>query len=167
MPRTKKQITAEKKEKVVTKKAARKPSYYQAVGRRKEASARVRLYVVSDGEITVSGKPMKKGDILVNKRPVEKYFAGEVYRKIYTEPFRVTNTIGRFAVSSIVVGGGLTGQLGAFIHAVSRALEKVDREKFHPILKKYGFLTRDARAKERRKAGYAQKARARKQSPKR
>lgn len=167
MPRVKKQTKEEKKEKTATKKASKKTSYYQAVGRRKEASARVRLYVVSDGELTVSGKVVKKGDILVNKRPIEKYFSGEVYKKIYTEPFRVTNTIGRFIVSSIVVGGGQGGQIGAFIHAVSRALEKVDREKFRPILKKNGFLTRDPRTKERRKAGLAQKARARKQSPKR
>lgn len=167
MPKVKKQETIEKTEKAAVKKTTKAPLYYQAVGRRKEASARVRLYVVSDGELTISGKVIKKGDILVNKRPIEKYFSGEVYKKLYTEPFRVTNTIGRFTVSAIVIGGGSGGQVGAFTHAVARALEKVDREKFRPILKKNGFLTRDPRTKERRKAGFAQKARARKQSPKR
>ena len=86
---------------------------------------------------------------------------------MYLEPFRTTNTMGRFATSIKVVGGGLSGQLGAVIHGISRALEKVDKEKFRPILKKRGFMKRDPRAKERRKAGRAGKARARKQSPKR
>ena len=65
-------------------------------------------------------------------------------KKLYLEPFRTTNTIGRFAVSALIEGGGNRGQLGAFIHAVSRALEQVDKEKFHSILKKKGFLTRDS-----------------------
>lgn len=167
MPRTKKQTIEKKSEKTTVKKTATKTSYYQAIGRRKEATARVRLYVVSDGEVTVSGKQLKKGDMVVNNRSIDNYFAGEVYKKIYLESFRTTNTIGRFAVSAIISGGGLAGQLGAFSHGVSRALEKVDKDKYRPILKKQGLLTRDSRAKERRKAGFAQKARARKQSPKR
>ena len=86
---------------------------------------------------------------------------------MYQEPFRTTNTLGRFAVSITTTGGGIFGQLGAAIHGLSRALEKVDKEKFRPILKKRGLMTRDPRKKERRKAGFAGKARARKQSPKR
>ncbi|KKR78503.1 MAG: 30S ribosomal protein S9 [Microgenomates group bacterium GW2011_GWB1_40_9] len=115
----------------------------------------------------LDGKEIKKGDMVVNARSVENYFPGEVLKKMYTEPFRTTNTVGRFVVSLKTNGGGLYSQLGAVIHAVSRALEKVDKEKFRPILKKRGFMTRDPRAKERRKAGFAGKARARKQSPKR
>lgn len=167
MPKITKQTKEENTEKAVEKKAVKKATYYQAVGRRKEASARVRLHVLSDGEVTISGTVIKKGEILVNKLPIGKYFPGDVFKKIYFEPFRITNTVGRFAVSSIVVGGGLAGQVGAFVHGVARALEKVDKEKFRPILKKGGFMTRDPRTKERRKAGFAQKARARKQSPKR
>ncbi len=167
MPRAKKEKSEEKTKKVVAKKSTKVSSYYQAVGRRKEASARVRLYVVSEGEVTIASKQLKKGDIIVNNRPVEKYFPGEVYKKLYLEPFRTTNTAGRFAVCAVVVGGGLAGQIGAFTHSVARALEKVDHDKFRPILKKSGFMTRDPRTKERRKAGFAQKARARKQSPKR
>jgi len=83
------------------------------------------------------------------------------------EPFRTTNTMNRFAISIKTKGGGLSGQLGAVVLGLSRALEKVDKERYRPILKKRGFLTRDPRAKQRRKAGYAGKARARKQSPKR
>lgn len=142
-------------------------SYYEAVGRRKESSARVRLYVVNDKTITLNGMSLDKGSMVVNSRQIENYFPGEVLKKMYQEPFRTTNTLGRFAVTVKVEGGGLSGQLAAFIHGVSRALEKVDKEKFRPILKKRGFMMRDPRAKQRRKAGYAGKSRARKQSPKR
>ncbi len=142
-------------------------SYYEAVGRRKTSSARVRLYVVNDESVTVSGVAVSKGGMIVNGRPVENYFPGEVLKKMYQEPFRTTNTMGRFAVTVKTAGGGLSGQLAAVIHGISRALEKVDREKFRPILKKRGFMKRDPRAKQRRKAGFAGKSRARKQSPKR
>lgn len=142
-------------------------SYYEAVGRRKEASARVRLYVVQDDTVTINGVAVEKGMVVVNGRPSEQYFSGEVYKKMYLEPLRTTNALNRFAVSVKVAGGGLSAQLAATIHAMSRSLEKVDKEKFRPILKKRGFLKRDPRAKQRRKAGFAGKARARKQSPKR
>jgi small subunit ribosomal protein S9 len=142
-------------------------SYYEAIGRRKESSARVRLYVAGDAPMTLNSVTMEKGSIYVNGRPVENYFPGEVFKKMYQEPFRTTNTLGRFIVAVKAEGGGLSGQLGAVIHGISRALEKVDKEKFRPILKKRGFMTRDPRAKQRRKAGFAGKARARKQSPKR
>ena len=144
------------------------PHYYQAIGRRREATARVRLYVVSADEmIKVNGKEHKRGTITVNERPIEKYFAGETAKKLYLEPFRTTNTLDRFVISVKVEGGGLNGQMNAFIHGVARALEKIDREHYRPTLKKQGFMTRDPRAKQRRKAGFAQKARKRKQSPKR
>jgi small subunit ribosomal protein S9 len=141
--------------------------YYEAVGRRKESTARVRLYVVGAEPLTLNGASLEKGAFVVNGRPVENYFPGEVYKKMYQEPFRTTNTLGRFIVSVKCTSGGLAGQLGAVIHGISRALEKVDKEKFRPILKKRGFMKRDPRAKQRRKAGFAGKARARKQSPKR
>lgn len=142
-------------------------SYYEAVGRRKESTARVRLYVPAGDTVTVSGVAVTKGGMIVNGRPVENYFPGEVMKKMYQEPFRTTNTLGRFAVTVKAAGGGISGQLSAVIHGISRALEKVDKEKFRPILKKRGFMKRDPRAKQRRKAGFAGKARARKQSPKR
>jgi small subunit ribosomal protein S9 len=144
-----------------------KPTYYEGIGRRKVATSRVRLYVVGEGSLVIRGKSIAKGEMMVNGIDGEKYFPGEVMKKMYSEPFRTTNTIGRFAVSVTTSGGGIQGQLSSFILAVSRALEKVDKEKFRPILKKRGFMTRDPRAKQRRKAGYAGKSRARKQSPKR
>ena len=163
-PTKEKEVKEEVKKEVIKED---KVSYYEAVGRRKTASARARLYVVKDAAITISGKQVEKGGMIVNGLPVEKFFPGEVFKKRYQEPFRTTNTMSRFAVSVNTTGGGLTGQLGATIHALSRALIKVDLEKFRPILKKRGFLMRDPRAKQRRKAGFAGKARARRQSPKR
>lgn len=136
---------------------AKKKSLYSAVGRRKQSVAQVRL-------VPKTGKG--EGGIFVNGKPIDDYFRGKVYEKFYLEPFRITNTIGRFRVEVKVEGGGVSGQLGACIHAFSRVLLEVD-EKFRPILKKRGLLTRDARAKERRKAGLAGKARKKKQSPKR
>lgn len=164
MPKTVKEVAKTKTE----PKKVNKMTFYQAVGRRKDATANVRLYVCDTHKsLTLENVEIKPGDIVVNSRQVNKYFNGAVAEKIYLEPFRTTNTMGRFAVSVKINGGGLAGQLGAFVHGVSRALLLVDNEKFRPILKKKGFLTRDARIKERRKAGFAQKARARKQSPKR
>ena len=151
----------------IEKKATPSVSYYEAVGRRKESSARVRLYVVAEESVTIGGTALQKGSMTVNGRPVENYFPGEVMKKMYQEPFRTTNTLGRFAIAVKTTGGGLSGQLSAVIHGISRALEKVDKEKFRPILKKRGFMKRDPRAKQRRKAGFAGKSRARKQSPKR
>lgn len=164
-----KKTKVEKKAEIkdVPKLDSQKPSFYQAVGRRKEATCRVKLYVSADNSLTINGNLLKKGEIIINSRPIETYFPGQVYKKYYLEPFRTTNTLGRFATSAIIAGGGSAGQLGAFVHGVSRALEKVDREKYRPILKSQGFITRDSRIKERRKAGNAQKARAKKQSPKR
>jgi len=149
------------------KEAIEKAVYYEAVGRRRTSTCRVRLYVVKDESMTIAGKEVEKGAVVVNGLPAETYFPGEVKKKMFIEPFRTTNTLNRFAISAKVTGGGLEGQLTAFIHAASRALIKVDLEKFRPILKKRGFLKRDPRAKERRKAGKAGKARAGKQSPKR
>ena len=161
-----KQVT-KKPEKKMQETSAKTATYYHAVGRRKEAIAQVRLYVATSADVTVNGKAIKKGDIVVNDKPIEEYFRDATSKKIYMEPLRTTNTLGRFAISVHTSGGGLQGQLEAFVHGISRALLLVDESKFRPILKKQGFLMRDPRAKERRKAGFAQKARAKKQSPKR
>lgn len=125
-----------------------------AVGRRKEAVARVRLNPGAD-PTTVNGKP------------IHEYFLGQVFQKYYQKPFEVTKTLGKYTASVKVIGGGTTSQLGAVVHGISRALSKTDTENLRGLLKKEGLLTRDARVKERRKYGNAQKARAKKQSPKR
>ena len=142
-------------------------TYYEAVGRRKSATARVRLYVSKEEVMTIDGKEVTKGNLLVNGRSGEEYFPGEIMKKMFMEPFRTTNTMNRFMVSVKIVGGGPHGQLEAFIHSASRALIKVDTEKFRPILKKRGFLTRDARIRQRRQPNTGGKSRRQKQSPKR
>lgn len=123
------------------------------VGRRKEAVARVRI---SQG----------KGQITVNGKPIVEYFAGPVLQKIYSRPLEITKATGKYTISVKVEGGGQVSQLGAVIHGIARAVAKIEPAS-RGTLKKDGLLTRDARVKERRKYGLAQKARAKKQSPKR
>ena len=142
-------------------------NFIYTVGRRKEAIARVRIYkAVKDG-LSWGEEKIKKGDILVNGKPVSQYFKGSVAESLYKEPFSVTNTLDKYAVTIRVVGGGLKGQLEAAVLGISRALSEIDKEKFRPILKKKGFLTRDARIRERRKVGMGGKSRRKRQSPKR
>lgn len=140
--------------------------YYQATGRRKSAVARVRLYIAGRKEINVFGAKIKKGEIYVNKKKIGDYFPEKVEKNKYLLPFKLTNTLDRFAVSIQVKGGGKKGQLEAIILGISRALVLVDKD-FKPLLKKEKLLTRDARVKERRKVGTGGKARRKKQSPKR
>lgn len=135
-------------------KRGRKKAYTYALGRRKKATARVRLY-------------KGKGDLIVNDQPIEKYFSGEVDKIIYLKPFKVTETEGKYYATIRVIGSGKNGQLGAVTHGLARTLDKENPEAHHAPLKKAGLLTRDPRMKERRKAGLAQSARAKKQSPKR
>lgn len=143
-----------------------KKSYISSVGRRREAIARVRLYPTYNESLSWGEISLKKGDILVNQKPVEEYFSGAADKAAYREPLRVTNTLNRYTFTIKVTGGGKAGQLDAVINGLARALQKAD-EKFRPILKKKGYLTRDARVRERRKVGTGGKARREKQSPKR
>jgi len=110
-----------------------------ATGRRKEAVARVRL-------IPGSGK------FDLNGRVLEDYFPRPVLRMIVTEPLRLTNTIDAYDIVARIEGGGMSGQAGALRHGIARALIEADPT-LRPELKRKGLLTRDARAKERRKYG--------------
>lgn len=140
--------------------------YIFAVGRRREAVARVRLYeALRDGFSW--GTEIKKGDIIVNQKPIREYFPGDVNRFRYTEPLRVANAQNKYTITISVDGGGPSGQLDAVVAGLANALAKADNETFRPILKAKGFLTRDARVRERRKVGTGGKARRAKQSPKR
>ncbi|MDQ5901213.1 MAG: small subunit ribosomal protein [Patescibacteria group bacterium] len=151
----------------VKKTTEAKKEYTFAVGRRREAVARVRLYeFVKDG-LTWEDLPIKKGDILVNKKAISEYFGGEVNRFRYTEPLRVANAQNKYTITISVAGGGPSGQLDAVVAGISNALAKADAENFRPILKEKGFLTRDARIRERRMVGTGGKSRRKKQSPKR
>jgi small subunit ribosomal protein S9 len=110
-----------------------------ATGRRKEAVARVRL---------IPGT----GQFKLNGRPLEDYFPRPVLRMIVTEPLRLTNTLDAYDIVARIEGGGMSGQAGAVRHGIARALIVADPT-LRPELKRKGMLTRDARAKERRKYG--------------
>jgi small subunit ribosomal protein S9 len=111
-----------------------------ATGRRKEAVARVRI---------VPGT----GTWKINGRTLEDYFPNKVHQQLVNEPFRVTELEGRFDVIARLHGGGTSGQAGALRLGVARSLNEIDEETNRPALKKAGFMTRDPRAKERKKAG--------------
>ena len=130
-----------KSTKKVTKKIpANKNVEYTATGRRKTSIARVRL------------TPNGKGNFVINKKNIEEYFNLGVYRLVANQPFEVTDTMGKYDVIVNVNGGGLSGQAGAIRHGIARALVKAD-ESLKAEIKKAGFLTRDARVKERKKYG--------------
>ena len=135
-----------------------------AIGRRKSSTAEVRLY--RKDAVVWGGTNIKRGEVFVNKIPALKYF-GASFEKVYQSPMQVTNSQNKFAISIKVNGGGKMGQLEAAVLGIARALDKIDKEKFHSLLKKKGMLTRDPRVRERRKVGMGGKARRKKQSPKR
>jgi len=138
--------------------------FFTAVGRRKTATARVRLFP-SEREVKVNDQKLSKGDIYINGLPIQKYFSDPIAAATYSELFRTTNTVGKFITTGQVSGSGKSGQLGAVVLAIARALVKVD-PKFRTILHKKGFMTRDPRAREREKPGLMG-ARKQKSSPKR
>ncbi len=114
---------------------------FYATGRRKESVARVWLI------------PGGTGQIIVNNRPLLDYVTRVSLYEEVIEPLRVTNTLGMFDVMATAKGGGLNGQAGALRHGIAKALT-VWNEKLRPFLRQYGFLTRDPRAKERKKYGH-------------
>lgn len=150
---------------VKTKK--QKKDYVYAVGRRKESSARVRLYTSVKEDQMWNDQAVSKDQILVNGMPIEKYFSGPLNKAKYMQPLLLTNTVGKYAITVKVEGGGKAGQLAAFILGLSRALALANREKNRPVLKSKKMLRVDARVRERRKVGTGGKARRKKQSPKR
>jgi small subunit ribosomal protein S9 len=111
-----------------------------AVGRRKQAIARVGL-IPGTGTITVNG------------RELAEYFPNKLHQQLINDPFKVLDLLGSYDVIARISGGGPSGQAGALRLAIARALNEIDRENNRAILKKAGFLTRDARVIERKKAG--------------
>jgi len=112
----------------------------QGLGRRKEAIARVRL---------VPGT----GQWKINGRALEDYFPNKVHQQLVNSPLKLVDVEGRFDVIARINGGGTSGQAGALRHGIARALNQIDTEANRPALKKAGFLTRDPRVVERKKAG--------------
>jgi small subunit ribosomal protein S9 len=111
-----------------------------AVGRRKQAIARVRL-VPGAGTLTVNG------------REFEHYFPNKLHQQLVNDPFKVLDLLGSYDVVARISGGGPSGQAGALRLGIARSLNGIDEENNRPTLKKAGFLSRDARVKERKKAG--------------
>jgi small subunit ribosomal protein S9 len=111
-----------------------------AVGRRKQAIARARL---TPGT----------GTFVVNGRQLEEYFPNKLHQQLINDPFKVLDLLGGYDVIAKITGGGPSGQAGALRLAIARSLNEIDRENNRAILKKAGFLTRDARVIERKKAG--------------
>jgi small subunit ribosomal protein S9 len=112
---------------------------YHAVGRRKEAVARVFLRAGN-------------GAFLVNDRPFDEYFPNEVLKMVIRQPLQLTETAEKFDMVAVVDGGGSAGQAGAIRHGIARALCLFNGE-LRGTLKKAGLLTRDSRMKERKKYG--------------
>lgn len=142
--------------------------YYESVGRRKSAVARVRLYISSAKNKLpkdIAGEA-KKGDIFVNNMPIASYFSRATEKRAYTIPFELTDSTDRFIITTMVSGGGIQGQLEALQLGIARALEMVNDE-YRMKLKPQGLLSRDSRIRERRKVGTGGRARRQKQSPKR
>ena len=123
-----------------------KSARFYGTGRRKKSIARVYL---------MPGK----GEITINKRPIDEYFGLETLKVIVRQPMAATDTVDKYDVLVNVHGGGYTGQAGAIRHGISRALLQVDAD-YRPVLKKAGFLTRDPRMKERKKYGLKKARRA-------
>jgi small subunit ribosomal protein S9 len=123
-----------------TTRTSERPNYFYGTGRRKTSVARVRLYP-GNGQITV------------NSKTVEDYFGARVYyHRMVAMPLELTESGSKYNITVKVVGGGVTGQAGAVRHGLARALVQADPA-LRAALKKAGFLTRDARVKERKKAG--------------
>jgi small subunit ribosomal protein S9 len=110
------------------------------VGRRKQAIARVRL---------VPGT----GSYIVNGRTLEEYFPNKLHQQLINDPFTVLDLGGGYDVIARITGGGPSGQAGALRLGIARSLNQIDEENNRAVLKKAGFLSRDSRVKERKKAG--------------
>ena len=123
---------------MATKKANK--VYFYGTGRRKNAVACVRL-VPGTGKISINGKD------------IDEYFGLDTLKLIVNQPFAATATEGKFDVIAKAIGGGISGQAGAIRHGIARALVEADADAYKATLKTSGFLTRDARMKERKKPG--------------
>lgn len=137
----------EQKATIQTKRIKGTPKYFEAVGRRKTSTARIRLFT------------QDKKDIVVNKKPYKDYFPVFSLQKVVEAPLEQINSLGKFGISAHVKGGGPSGQAEACRHGIARALVVLNPY-FRKRLKKAGFLTRDPRVRERKKPGLKRARRA-------
>lgn len=129
-------------------------SYTYAIGRRKTAVATLKLFA-------------NKGESTVNGFVVNKYFPQASHKIALELPFLTTNTVNNYHYQAKISGGGKEGQLESLVLAISRALQKIDKLNYTPLLRSAGLLTVDARVRQRRMVGTGGKSRRQKQSPKR
>lgn len=135
---------------VVKEKVIKKEKYFYAVGRRKSAVARVRLY---------AQKSLKENEVVINGKTIQEYVTVGELKESLLEPFTLTGQNKGFRVTIVVRGGGIRGQAEAIRLGLSRALVIFD-ENFHSVLKSAKLLTRDARSVERKKPGLKKARRA-------
>jgi small subunit ribosomal protein S9 len=142
----KKEVDAPKEAEVSQERKLKKSEYIEAVGRRKRAVARVRIFTVGPSE------SIEAGNLVVNGKNYKEYFPTAILQQTVESPLARLKSTNRFSGTVKVNGGGVTGQAEAVRHGLSRALVEFDAN-FRKRLKKAGFLTRDSREKERRKFG--------------
>jgi small subunit ribosomal protein S9 len=142
-------------------------TYYEGVGRRKTAIARVRTYIPKKGAVVMGEITHKAGAFIVNGQSLEKVFISKADQIVCRRPLLVTDSVDQYVVMVKVLGGGLSSQVGAIVHGLARALVQIPSTDLRVKLRSQGMLTRDARTRERRKVGTGGKARRIKQSPKR
>ena len=141
-------ITDEDDDVIISEDKFATEKYFQAVGRRKESVARIRLYTKKSGDQAQENRAL----VTVNGKDYTEYFSDATLATRLEAPLRKLKSLNRFKATVIVRGGGLSGQADAIRLGLARALEQFD-ENFRKKLKKSGFLTRDPRIKERRKYG--------------
>lgn len=149
-----KPVTKEKVEVLVAQEAPivngnTKEKYFQAIGRRKESIAQVRLYTKKSTDAVEEEKAL----VVVNGKDYRNYFSDVNLWSVVESPLRKLKSLNRFKATVVVSGGGMRGQADAIKHGIARALVEFDLN-FRKKLKKSGFLTRDSRIKERRKYGH-------------
>ena len=127
---------------MVSSKITKEVKYIYATGKRKSAIAKVRIYPSTEKKITIS----------INERTVDDFFPLKEWQKRMLIPFDVVKLKNKFDLIISVHGGGVSGQLEAIVHGISKALRTYD-ENFKTILRKNGFITRDSRVKESKKYG--------------
>jgi small subunit ribosomal protein S9 len=155
------------KTEVKSKSKDKELKYYEAVGRRKESVARVRLYIGGKNKAAlIDGAKVDMGQKVINKKQFAEYFPLLSDQNKVLQPLKLTDNVDRFVLSVRIMGGGVKGQVDAVVLGIARALCLVDTE-YRPIMRAEGLLTRDPRVRERRKVGMGGKARRQKSSPKR
>lgn len=156
LPKEKKPVEKERPVEILEKKAPKKPKekrYYEAVGRRKTAVARVRLFTSGPLQSTT------EGNLIINDKSYKDFFSIPELQGIVEAPLKRLKSLNRFRATIKVKGGGIRGQAEAICHGIARTLVMFDPN-FRKRLKKAGYLTRDPRKKERKKFGLKKARRA-------